>query len=98
MARRFTPRLAVSLIFAAATLAAAAGIAALSSPAVACDCTNCSAEHCQPKRKGNVEYTWKVEEGEKSSSKQLKASASRQTGTARGKWKSIQGGGVRIHE
>jgi hypothetical protein len=73
MTRKFIPSFAVSLILAAATVPAVVGLAALASPAVACDCTNCSAQHCKPKPKGNVQYDWKVEEGTSYSTEQMAA-------------------------
>jgi hypothetical protein len=105
MPRVFITTAAVAAVLSTAAFTAATGSVALVTPALACDCTNCSAQHCQPKKGGKVEYTWKVEEGVKGPPRQMNGltgtppgQPSHQSGTARGKWKTMQGGGLRIHE
>ena len=71
MTRTLFSSLAVAALLSAASVPSAVVLSGLASPAAACDCTNCSAQHCQPK--GKVEYTWKIEEGTKNSSQQLGA-------------------------
>jgi hypothetical protein len=55
MTMRFLPGLAVAAILSAAavpstTVLAQGSLTTKTKQPVACDCTNCSAEHCQPKR------------------------------------------------
>jgi hypothetical protein len=73
MTRTFFSSLAVAALLSAASVPPAVVLAGLASPAAACDCTNCSAQHCQSKSQGKVEYQWKVEEGVKSSTEQMAA-------------------------
>jgi hypothetical protein len=97
---------AVAAVLSTVAFTVATGFVALATSALACDCTNCSAQHCQPKPKrgGKVEYQWKVEEGVEASPRQLNGltgtppgQPSHQSGTAGEEWKTMQGDGLRIH-
>jgi hypothetical protein len=42
---------AVAAVLSTVAFTVATGFVALATSALACDCTNCSAQHCQPKRR-----------------------------------------------
>jgi hypothetical protein len=52
LTRTLFSSLAVAALLSAASVPPAVLLAGFATPAAACDCTNCSAQHCQPSQKG----------------------------------------------